>query len=139
MKDKINSENNKVEDNIISFTNIGPDNKVDTDSTEELDINMTEDELNSPVNRREFIEVLQQYTDNFNEVVNYLMDDMNTLYAKQLFPFQIYSDILVDLLIENGITTREDIVSRYNFKIKELQDKAVEIKNNENWFYHAYM
>lgn len=84
--------------------------------------------LGKKVTRKEVIEVFQQIVDNVNQISDYLMKDVNTMYANQVFPFQIQFSVLKDILIENGIVTEEEIEKRYNDKIKMLQEKAREIK-----------
>jgi len=84
--------------------------------------------LNKKVTRKEVIEVFQQIMDNMNLISDYLMKDVNTMYSKQVFPFQIQFAVLKDILVEQGIVTEEEITKRYNEKIQKLVEKAREIK-----------
>lgn len=84
--------------------------------------------LSRKVTRKEVIEIFQQIIENVNQISDYLMQDVNVLYSKQVFPFQIQVSVLQDILIKQGITTEDEITRLYNEKIKELQDKAREIK-----------
>jgi hypothetical protein len=83
------------------------------------------------VSRDEFAQVLSQISDNINQIANYLMEDMNTLYSRQVFPFQIRLNVIEDILIEKGITTKEEITERADEYFKKLQEQAKEIKERE--------
>ena len=60
------------------------------------------------------------------------MQDVNTLYSKQVFPFQMQMSTLYDILIEKGIFTQEEYSKIYQDKIKDLQDRAKAIKEDED-------
>ena len=75
---------------------------------------------------------MKQVVDNVNQISSYLMEDVNTLYANQLFPFQIQTGVLEDILVEKGVISKEELKSRYDDKIKLLQEKAKEIKESED-------
>lgn len=97
----------------------------------ETEAPMTEEELNIPVTRGELIEIMTQLTENVNQIADYLMQDVNTMYSQHLFPFQIRTAVMEDILIEKGITTSEDIDKLVEARIKALQDQAKEIKAQE--------
>lgn len=87
-------------------------------------------DLKKKVTRGEVIEIIKQVVDNVNQISSYLMEDVNTLYANQLFPFQIQTGVLEDILVEKGVISKEELKSRYDDKIKLLQEKAKEIKES---------
>lgn len=89
-------------------------------------------DLKRKVTRKEVVDVVQQVIDNVNQIADYLMQDVNTLYAKHVFPFQIQVGVIEDLLVEKGIVTKEELSSKYDEKIKALQEKAKEIKEDRN-------
>ena len=89
-------------------------------------------DLKKKVTRGEVIEIIKQVVDNVNQISSYLMEDVNTLYANQLFPFQIQTGVLEDILVEKGVISKEELKSRYDDKIKLLQEKAKEIKESED-------
>lgn len=76
------------------------------------------------ISRAEFMEVMAQVSDNINQISHYLMEDMNMMYSRQVFPFQIRLAVLEDILIEKGLTTREEISERADKMFKELEEKA---------------
>lgn len=89
-------------------------------------------DLKRKVTRKEMVDVVQQVIDNVNQIADYLMQDVNTLYAKHVFPFQIQIGVIEDLLVEKGIVTKEELSAKYDEKIKALQEKAKEIKEDRN-------
>lgn len=89
-------------------------------------------DLKRKVTRKEMVDVVQQVIDNVNQIADYLMQDVNTLYAKHVFPFQIQVGVLEDLLVEKGIVTKEELSAKYDEKIKDLQEKAKEIKEGKD-------
>ena len=89
-------------------------------------------DLKKKVTRGEVIEIMKQVVDNVNQISSYLMEDVNTLYANQLFPFQIQTGVLEDILVEKGVISKEELKSRYDDKIKLLQEKAKESKESED-------
>ena len=89
-------------------------------------------DLKRKVTRKEMVDVVQQVIDNVNQIADYLMQDVNTLYAKHVFPFQIQVGVLEDLLVEKGIVTKEELSAKYDEKIKDLQEKAKEIKESKD-------
>lgn len=80
------------------------------------------------VSRDEFVAVISQIADNINQIGDYLMQDVNMMYSRQVFPFQIRLAVLEDILIEKGITTKEQISELAAEKIKKLEEQAKEIK-----------
>ena len=84
--------------------------------------------LDESVTRRELIEIMQQVTENINQISNYLMEDVNTLYSKHVFPFQIRMQVMEDIINDNGLATQEEIDKRVEKRIIALQEQAQEIK-----------
>lgn len=85
-------------------------------------------DMKRKVTRGEVIEIIQQVVDNVNQIANYLMQDMNTLYAHHVFPFQIRQAVIEDILIEKGITTKEEIDKLAEERVQKLKEQAKEIK-----------
>lgn len=109
-------------------------NKISTEETKEEnesvngEINLTRTERRQKVTRGEVIDIVQQIMDNINQISSYLMQDINTLYSKHVFQYQIQTGVIEDLLIEKGLVTKEELEEKYDEKIKALQEKAREIK-----------
>lgn len=102
------------------------DNKKDNiEGIEEL---KSKKNMTAKVTRKEFIDIMEQVRDNIAQMSTYLMQDMNTLYAQNVFPFQLRMEILEEILKEKGFTNEEDLKERYNKKIEILKEKAREIK-----------
>lgn len=98
---------------------------------EELEAPMSDEELAAPVTRGELIEIMTQMVENVNQIGDYLMQDVNTMYSQHLFPFQIRMAVMEELLIEKGIVTSEEINKNIEDRIKALQEQAKEIKAKE--------
>ena len=92
---------------------------------------MTEEELNSPVTRSELIDIISQITENMNQISDFLMKDVNTLYGQHVFPFQMQVSTLQDLLIEKGIIEEKDYNELYNKKVQDLQERARAVKEDD--------
>lgn len=118
--------NTQVDKSSSSNAKANVNSKVKMDK-EDLTIDKDKN-LNKLVKRKEVVEVLGQFIDNYNKATQYLMDDMNTLYSKQVFPFQMRESALEDILIEKGIITQAELDKKYNEKINILLNKAREIK-----------
>lgn len=105
-----------------------------SEENKDLKVTAFEDsaDLKRKVTRKEMVDVVQQVIDNVNQIADYLMQDVNTLYAKHVFPFQIQVGVLEDLLVEKGIVTKEELSAKYDEKIKDLQEKAKEIKESKD-------
>ena len=87
--------------------------------------------LSSKVSRKELIEILQQLTENMNQSNQYHMDDINQLYSRYVVPNIINLQVLVDILIEKGITTKEDIDKRYDEKVRGMVQKAKVVRETD--------
>lgn len=81
-------------------------------------------EMNRSVKRKEMIEVMEQVFDRMNETNRYLMEDINTMYRVQLFPFQMMVSALENLLIEKGVITKEELDAKLEENKQELIKKA---------------
>ena len=92
------------------------------------DIKLSRTDRRAKVTRGEVIDIVQQIMDNINQISSYLMQDINTLYSKHVFQYQIQTGVIEDLLIEKGLVTKEELEKKYDEKIKALQEKAREIK-----------
>lgn len=89
-------------------------------------------ELNHSVKRKEFVEVMQQIFERMNETNHYLMEDINSMYANQVFPVQMGHAVIEELLVEKGIITKEEIEDALEKRKQQLLEKAKAIKTNEN-------
>lgn len=89
-------------------------------------------ELNRGVKRKEFVEVMQQIFERMNETNHYLMEDINSMYANQVFPVQMGHAVIEELLVEKGIITKEEIEDALEKRKQQLLEKAKAIKTNEN-------
>ena len=89
-------------------------------------------ELNRGVKRKEFVEVMQQIFERMNETNHYLMEDINSMYANQVFPVQMGHAVIEELLVEKGIITKEEIDEALEKRKQQLLEKAKAIKTNEN-------
>lgn len=89
-------------------------------------------ELNRSVKRKEFVEVMEQIFERMNETNHYLMEDINSMYANQVFPVQIGHAVIEELLVEKGIITKDEIDEALEKRKQQLLEKAKAIKTNEN-------
>lgn len=89
-------------------------------------------ELNHSVKRKEFVEVMEQIFERMNETNHYLMEDINSMYANQVFPVQMGHAVIEELLVEKGIITKEEIDEALEKRKQQLLEKAKAIKTNEN-------
>lgn len=87
--------------------------------------------LSAKVSRKELIEILQQLTENMNQSNQYHMDDINQLYSRYVVPNIINLQVLTDILIEKGITTKEDIDKRYDEKVRDMVQKAKVVRETD--------
>lgn len=130
-KDRKNqSSTEELEKDIININDVNKKENKKEDSYEGLYGTMDKETLEGPVSRKEFIDVLKQITDNINDMSNYVMEDMNTLYSTHIFPYQMYTDILKELVIKNNLATEEELIKMYNDRIKDLLDRAKEINED---------
>lgn len=98
--------NTKNVDNVVAFSDKGSK------------------EMNRSVKRKEMVEVMEQVFDRMNETNRYLMEDINTMYRVQLFPFQMMVSALENLLIEKGVITKEELDAKLEENKQELIKKA---------------
>lgn len=89
-------------------------------------------DMKRKVTRKELIEIMQQVSDNIGIISNGLMEDLNTLYAQQLFPFQMTVWAIEQLLIEKNILTKEEIDNKVEERKQDLLSRAKEIKDKGN-------
>lgn len=89
-------------------------------------------ELNRSVKRKEFVEVMEQIFERMNETNHYLMEDINSMYANQVFPVQMGHAVIEELLVDKGIITKEEIEDALEKRKQQLLEKAKAIKTNEN-------
>lgn len=66
-----------------------------------------------------------------NETNRYLMEDINTMYRVQLFPFQMMVSALENLLIEKGVITKEELDAKLEENKQELIKKARAMQETE--------
>lgn len=89
-------------------------------------------EMNRSVKRKEMVEVMEQVFDRLNETNRYLMEDINTMYRVQLFPFQMMVSALENLLIEKGVITKEELDAKLEENKQELIKKARAMQETED-------
>lgn len=82
--------------------------------------------------RGEIIEIMSQFADNMNQMADYLMQDVNTMYSQHVFPFQLRLAAIEDILVEKGITSIEEIDVKVKERYEKLEEQAKEIKDKEN-------
>lgn len=88
-------------------------------------------DLKRKVTRKEVVEIMQQIIDNINQTNEYLMQDVNTMYGQQVFPFQMNMYALQKVLIDNGYVTQEEIDEVDKEHRKEILQRAREVKEND--------
>lgn len=76
------------------------------------------------VTRGELKGIMQQILDNMGELSNGLMQDVNSMYRNHVFPMQIRTQVLEELLYEKTGMTKEEVDALFDKKILELQEKA---------------
>lgn len=109
-----NNKDTKNVDNVVAFSDKGSK------------------EMNRSVKRKEMVEVMEQVFDRMNETNRYLMEDINTMYRVQLFPFQMMVSALENVLIEKGIITREELDAKLEENKQELIKKARAMQETED-------
>lgn len=87
-------------------------------------------ELNRSVKRKEFVDVMEQIFERMNETNHYLMEDINSMYANQVFPVQMGHAVIEELLVEKGIITKEEIEDALEKRKQQLLEKAKAIKTD---------
>lgn len=105
--------NTKNVDNVVAFSDKGSK------------------EMNRSVKCKEMVEVMEQVFDRMNETNRYLMEDINTMYRVQLFPFQMMVSALENLLIEKGVITKEELDAKLEENKQELIKKARAMQETE--------
>lgn len=108
-----NNKDTKNVDNVVAFSDKGSK------------------EMNRSVKRKEMVEVMEQVFDRMNETNRYLMEDINTMYRVQLFPFQMMVSALENLLIEKRIITKEELDTKLEENKQELIKKARAMQETE--------
>lgn len=106
--------NTKNVDNVVAFSDKGSK------------------EMNRSVKRKEMVEVMEQVFNRMNETNRYLMEDINTMYRVQLFPFQMMVSALENLLIEKGVITKEELDAKLEANKQELIKKARAMQETED-------
>lgn len=91
-----------------------------------------EADLKKKVTRGEVVDIMKQIIDNINQTNQYLMEDVNVMYAQQVFPFQMEVYAIEQLLVEKGIFTKEEIEVKIDEHKKELLERARTIKESED-------
>ena len=66
-----------------------------------------------------------------NQSNQYHMDDINQLYSRYVVTNIINLQVLTDILIEKGITTKEDINKRYDEKVRDMVQKAKVVRETD--------
>lgn len=105
--------NTKNVDNVVAFSDKGSK------------------EMNRSVKRKEMVEVMEQVFNRMNETNRYLMEDINTMYRVQLFPFQMMVSALENLLIEKGVITKGELDAKLEANKQELIKKARAMQETE--------
>ena len=105
-------------------------NVVNLDEKRKADVPKVD--LDGNPTRREIIDIMTQLTENMNQMAEYLMQDVNTMYSQHVFPFQMRLAVLEDIIKEHGIATEEEITKKVEERIEKLKEQAKEIKDMED-------
>ncbi len=101
-------------------------------SIENVDVNIGNAvDMEGNPTRAEVVEIITQIVDNVNQMADYLMQDVNTMYSQHVFPFQMRLAVLEDIIKENNIATEEEITKKVEERIEKLKERAKEIKAKE--------
>jgi wobble nucleotide-excising tRNase len=79
------------------------------------------------VRRNELSAIMKQVIDNINEISKYLMQDINNMFQRFVFPSSLRQQALETLLAEKGIILIKEIDDKAKEIYKEAEDKAKEI------------
>jgi hypothetical protein len=84
------------------------------------------------VRRNEFTEIMKQVIDNVNEISKHLMNDVNVLFKRFVYPLMMRANAIENILIKKEILTKEEI----NVEAKRLTEEAIakarEVDENGN-------
>lgn len=92
--------------------------------------NTTEHKVTSTELREAFGQFIEQYGQQIGSVQEGLVDAINSMYANQVFPFQLEIWALEKLLIEKGFVTEDEINAKVDERKKDLLSRAQAIKEN---------
>lgn len=82
------------------------------------------------VRRFELTGILKQIVDNVNEIAKHLMNDVNVLFKRFVYPILMRTNAIENLLINKGIMTKEEINDETKRLTEEAIAKAKEIDEN---------
>lgn len=85
-----------------------------------------------PVTRKEFVDVLEQMTNNLNELTRYLTSDVNVMFQRYVYPILMKQEAIIELLTEKGILTRDEIMSRADKLTQEALASAQQVDEEGN-------
>lgn len=80
------------------------------------------------ITRKEFTDILTQIFDNMSTMSNSLMSDMNTMFQKYTYPTLMRLEALVDVLVDKGVLTRDEVAA----KAAELLQEAIKAAKPTN-------
>jgi hypothetical protein len=73
------------------------------------------------VRRNELTGIIKQVVDNVNEMAKHLMNDVNTLFKRFVYPIMMRTNAIENLLIMRNVLTKEEI----NEEAKRLTEEAI--------------
>jgi len=83
------------------------------------------------VRRNELTAIVTQIIDNVNTMAGHLMNDVNTLFKRFVYPVMMRSNAIENLLVSKGVMTKDEINSEAKRITEEAIAKAKEIKEDE--------
>jgi DUF1009 family protein len=101
--------------------------KIMSDKT--IPLKKKEDAANSRevVRRNELTPIITQIINNVNEMAHHLMNDVNNLFKRFVYPLMMRTNAIENLLIKSGVMTKEEINEEQQKITREAVAKAKEI------------
>lgn len=84
------------------------------------------------VRRNELTGVIKQIIENVNEMAKHLMNDVNVLFKRFVYPVMMRTNAIENLLIKKEILTKDEINEEVKFLTEEAIKKAKEVDENGN-------
>jgi hypothetical protein len=94
--------------------------------------NNNQEDSRAVVRRNELKEIMKQVIDNMNEMAGHLMNDINTMFKRFVYPLTIRTNAIENILISKGILTKDDINAEAKKITEEAIAKAKEVDENGN-------
>ncbi len=102
-------------------------NEIDDKAVDKAMKEFSEEELSISVTRGEVIDLMQQVSDNINDISRYLMEDVNVHFRQYTYPTMIKQQALINMLVSKGVFSEEDFNKEVRKISKELMEKAKEV------------